>query len=80
MALVMKDILQFDLGKNAEIDSISPDGRYLLRYTKANGSINMIAWSETGLNESLETDPIGQKIVSKLQAELKLRRMIPDNI
>jgi hypothetical protein len=72
----MKDILEFDLGKNAEIDSITPDGRYLLRYTKVNGSINMIAWSENGLNESLETDSNGQKIVSKLQAELKRRKMM----
>ncbi len=75
----MKDILQFDLGKNAEIDSITPEGRYLLRYTKANGSINMIAWSETGINESLESDSIGQKIVSKLQAELKRRRLMSGN-
>ena len=79
MAINVKNILQFDLGKNAEIDSIAPDGRYLLRYTKANGSINMIAWSETGVNESLESDPIGQKIVSKLQAELKRRRMMSGN-
>ena len=79
MAMGMKDILQFDLGKNAEIDSITPEGRYLLRYTKLNGSINMIAWSETELNESLESDLNGQKIVSKLQAELKRRRMMPGN-
>ncbi len=70
----MKDILQFNLGKGAEIDSITADGRYLLRYTKVNGSINMIAWSETGLNESLEADSNGQKIVLKLQAELRRRR------
>ncbi len=74
----MKDILQFDLGKNAEIDSITPDGRYLLRYTKVNGNINMIAWSETGVNESLESDAVGQEIVSKLQAELNRRRRISD--
>ena len=74
MAVRVKDILQFDLGEDAEIDSITPEGRYLLRYTKMNGNINMIAWSETGQNESLESDSIGQKIVSKLQAELKRRR------
>lgn len=75
----MKDILHFDLGNNAEIDSITPDGRYILRYTKVNGNINMIAWSETGVNESLESDSVGQEIVSKLQAELNRRRMMSGN-
>lgn len=72
----MKDILEFDLVKSAEIDSITPDGRYLLRYTKVNGSINMISWAETGENESLESDSVGQEIVSKLQAELNRRRRV----
>jgi hypothetical protein len=79
MVVGMKDILQFDLGKNAEIDSVTSDGRYLLRYTKVNGSINMISWSETGVNESLESDLIGQKITAKLQAELERRRLVSGN-
>jgi len=72
----MDDILKFNLGKNAEIESITPDGRYLLRYTKVNGNINMIAWSENGLNESVELDANAQKIILKLQAELARRRNI----
>lgn len=67
------DLLKFNLGKNAEIDSISPEGRYILRYIKANGNINMIAWSAEGPNESLESDVVGQKLVMKLKAELERR-------
>lgn len=75
--MIMKnDILKFNLGKNAEIDSITPDGRYLLRYTKANGSINMIAWSEDGPNESLASDVNGQKVVLKLKTELDRRKLL----
>lgn len=70
------DILKFNLGKNAEIDSITPDGRYLLRYTKANGSINMIAWTENGPNESLESDVNGQKVIMKLKTELNRRKLL----
>jgi hypothetical protein len=74
--MTMNDILKFNLGKNAEIDSITPDGRFLLRYTKANGSINMIAWSENGPNESLESDINGQKIILKLKTELNRRKSL----
>lgn len=71
-----EEILKFNLGKDAEIDSITTDGRYLLRYTKANGSINMIAWSENGPNEILESDENGQKIIMKLKTELDRRRSL----
>jgi len=70
------DILKFNLGKNAEIDSITPDGRYLLRYTKVNGSITMIAWSENGPNENIESDVNGQKIILKLKTELDRRKLL----
>jgi hypothetical protein len=70
------DILKLNLGKNAEIDSITPDGRYLLRYTKANGSINMIVWSENGPNENLESDIKGQKVILKLKTELDRRKLL----
>lgn len=70
----MDDILKFNLGKNAEIESITPDGKYLLRYTKVNGNINMIAWSEHGPNECFKTDVNIQKIILKLQAELARRK------
>ncbi len=72
------DILDFNLGKNAEIESITPEGKYLLRYTKVNGNINMIAWSENGPNENIASDINGQKIILKLQAELARRRGIVD--
>ncbi len=75
----MKDIQTFYLGKNVEIDSITAEGRYVLRYIKVNGNINMIAWSETEANESLEKDINGQKIVSKLKAELLRRRLLKDS-
>lgn len=64
------EILKFNLGENAEIYSITPDGRYILRCIKANGSINMIAWSENGLNESLEYDVNGQQVIMKLKTGL----------
>lgn len=70
----MTDILKFNLGKDAEIDSITPDGKYLLRYTKLNGSINMIAWAEKGPNENIDADIRGKQIISILQTELERRR------
>ena len=72
----MDDILNFYLGKNAEIESIAPDGKYLLRYTKVNGNINMIAWCENGPNENIESDINGKKIILKLQNELNRRRQL----
>ena len=70
------DILAFDLGKNAQIDSIAPDGRYLIRYTKVNGNINLIAWTENGPNESLEADVNGQRNQTKLKKELDRRKIL----
>lgn len=70
------DILKFNLGKNAEIESITTDGRYLLRYTKVNGNINMIAWTENGPNENIETDINAQKIILKLKKELDRRKLL----
>jgi hypothetical protein len=72
----MDDILNFYLGRNAEIESMAPDGRYLLRYTKVNGNINMIAWCENGPNENLESDIKGQKVILKLQNELNRRKLL----
>jgi hypothetical protein len=70
------DILKFNLGKDAEIESINSEGKYLLRYTKVNGNINMIAWSEHGPNECVKSDVNAQKIILKLQKELDRRKSL----
>lgn len=75
----MNNLLNFNLGKDAEIDSITPDGKYLIRYSKANGSINMIAWSEEGPNENIESDVNGKRIVQMLQNEITRRRQLQKN-
>jgi hypothetical protein len=36
----------------------------------------MIAWSENGPNESLESDINGQKIILKLKTELDRRKLL----